>query len=317
MNIQRVSAYKSVQPAVNFKGYYKENVKTDKKIEVPCQWMDYGGPVPDTYRFNEEARVYQPYSWDWNKMDSIPKTAAMTEEWTTRASGSMRGNHYTKDYMSKTIIEPSLTREESLTHILKGLTEEARGKENNKLHCEKRAAELAEESRNQGIVSKITSSVKGLTRLKRSVQPQSPYAYAEAAKGLTEQIDAFTKAETDLRRQIAWNEGERDALALARKTGVLVDVSRRDVKNPDQPLYDFLADAKKHPGSLDWVRYEKISLPTETMNVADAVLISLGNKKEEVLKQSYAAKAQMVQKHINDSNFLEKVKAGFEVNLIL
>ena len=89
-------------------------------------------------------------------------------------------------------------------------------------------------------------------------------------------------------------------------------ISRRNVPNPDKPLYDFLESVLKDPADFSWVSSQKIALPNKTMSVADVVLISLRDVKRDLTKLNNYEKSQMVKCYMSDSDFMEKFEVGFE-----
>ena len=132
----------------------------------------------------------------------------------------------------------------------------------------------------------------------------------ENMKNSKEQAIKYEKYAQKLKREAECFEKESNTLKVAREKGTLIDISVRNIDNPNQPFENFLRKAKNEPNNLSWVEETIVALPSKTMKMADAVLMALGNTGAKVKSMNKEIKCLAIKDAITETNFIEKALEG-------
>lgn len=244
-----------------------------KKILIrPCYKPDCWENIGKPINGENSKRMFGDCYFYYNPYDGVD----------THKQWSYSSNEYLGQFH---IIDPSFTREESLFRIVE---EEQRKL---KINVE-RAEKMRKYAEGGNFFERIRKKINGVKRFYiKEANEEEKYAQEHRDKA-------------------KWAEGEANTLKSEREKGALIDISVRNIENPDKPLEQFLQKFENNRTDWQWVEEKLIALPHETMKVADAVLGALGHNLSQIMPLETPTKQQLIESAISKNDFVENVLKG-------
>jgi len=314
---------------VAFKGVWKPGPK------VPYKWLQIhsdpgtnGSPGAKSETISErESYQYHPYSWEQEPTITPKENIIVSGRGSFFQTSELDSE--SKDYKTllcnpnsstshdKKFVFPqigtALNREESLKQVLadkypatdseQSLEEMKERLKNVKIlqeRYEKRAKGHRQESTVWSALGELVGAENHFSLARED--DNTAIWYENEKEQLEPKIDKEQKRQ-GLIEEIKILETEREK-------GELIDISVRNVNNPDAPFESFLNKAKREKHDLNWVEGKQMATPHETIKVADAILITLGIDKKRLAHLETPEKKLIIKAEIIESDFVSKILRG-------
>lgn len=266
---------------------------------LPINRLNFKGELIDTSKDGIWSVKYRPYSWEKpddffinnSKSFSLTDTKLPDNEWML---GKTEGPRVYKtdilgtalDYQerlcsdTRTVVPvnevgPSMNLEESLIVLEKKLRAFLGLKEKAMLDLKKEISETRSEfpkiSHKHWIFASDIDRPWGRHEYRKSSRKEKVNQYFRemhfSAVDITEKFELYAKfaeSQKPIWQKISWIKTQLQAIRDAKATDSLIDISRRDVENPNGPLKEAL-------GCIENARGKLVALPEKTIPVADII----------------------------------------------